>query len=254
MVDETERPGDSGLLRVATFNIRHAAPRDSYRGLPDKLAESCASLAADVLALQEVDVGVPRSQGADLARVAADACGMTYVFAKARKHAYRGQYGNALLVRGSIDEVEIVKLGGDHRHTVQLGDITLKPFREPRNVIIARATAAGTTLSIGTGHLAADTSARQQQLVSAAAHLAQRPAPRLLLGDLNIGWRQAAAWLEPYRLQLAEALRTPPDPALHTGIDHVAVDGLAVRHVETRWLPISDHPAKIVDLVASTER
>lgn len=254
MVDETERREDADRLRVATFNIRHGAPQDSYRGLPDKLAESCASLGADVLALQEVDVGVPRSQGADLARVVADACGMTYHFAKARKHAYRGQYGNALLARGSIEDVEIVKLGGDHRHTVTLGHVTLKPFREARNVIIARVTVAGTTLSIGAGHLAADPSARQQQLVSAAARLTERPAPRLLVGDFNIGWRRAAAWLEPYGLQLAEAVLTPPDPTLQTGIDHVAVDGLVVHHVETRWLPISDHPAKIVDLAVPLGR
>jgi endonuclease/exonuclease/phosphatase family metal-dependent hydrolase len=247
MVDETARRDDS-RLRVATFNIRHGAPRDSYRGLPDKLAEACAALEADVLALQEVDVGVPRSQGADLARVAADACGMTYCFAMARKHAYRGQYGNALLVRGSIEDVEIVKLGGDHRHTLKLGSVTLKPFREPRNVIIARATMAGTALSIGAGHLAADPAARRQQLVRAAAHLADRPAPRLLLGDFNIEWRKAATWLEPYGLTLAEALLSPPNPALRTGIDHVAVDGLVVRRVETRWLAISDHAAKIVDL------
>src|SRR5690242_5898910 len=102
-------------LRVVTFNIRHGAPKDSYRGLPDELVAACVSLDADVLALQEVDVGVPRSGRANLAKVAADACGMAYYFAKARKHAYQGQYGNALLVRGSIGDVEVVKLSGDHR-------------------------------------------------------------------------------------------------------------------------------------------
>ena len=112
-------------LRVVTFNIRHAAPKDSHAGLPDKLAEACATLDADILALQEVDVGVPRSGKADLAKVAADACGMAYYFAKARKHAYRGQYGNALLVRGSINDVEVVPLSGDHRHTIRLGPVVL---------------------------------------------------------------------------------------------------------------------------------
>jgi endonuclease/exonuclease/phosphatase family metal-dependent hydrolase len=235
-------------LRIATFNIRHAAPKDSYRGLPDKLAQACADLAADVLALQEVDVGVPRSQHADLAKVAADACGMTYYFAKARKHACRGAYGNALLVRGRIDDVEVVRLAGDHRHRIRLGRRVVKPFREPRNAIIAGVTVAGRQMSIGTGHFATEPSARRAQVSRAAERLVARARPRVLLGDFNIPWPQAAAWLEPYGLTLVEALLTPADPARQTGIDHVAVDGFAVRHIETRWLPISDHPAKIVEL------
>jgi endonuclease/exonuclease/phosphatase family metal-dependent hydrolase len=232
-------------LRVVTFNIRHAAPKDSYDGLPDKLAESCAALDADILALQEVDVGVPRSQKADLAKVAAEACGMSYYFARARKHAYRGRYGNALLVRGSITDVEVVRLSGDHRHTVRLGPVVLKPFREPRNAIIATVAIGAARISVGAGHFAADPSARRSQLTTAAARLVERPAPRILLGDFNVPWRQAAEWLQPYELTLAEAQL---DPALRTGIDHVAVNGLAVTQVETRWLPVSDHPAKIVEI------
>lgn len=232
-------------MRVVTFNIRHAAPKDSYAGLPDRLAESCAALDADVLALQEVDVGVPRSAKADLAKVAADACGMASYFAKARRHAYRGQYGNALLVRGTIRDVEVVRLPGDHRHTVRLGPLALKPFREPRNAIIATVWVGGRSVSVGTGHFAADAKARRAQLTTAAARLTERPLPRILLGDFNVPWAQAAGWLEPYGLTLAEA---DLDPATRQGIDHVAVDGLSVASVETRWLPISDHPAKIVEL------
>ncbi|HZC73078.1 MAG TPA: endonuclease/exonuclease/phosphatase family protein [Jatrophihabitans sp.] len=235
-------------MRIATFNIRHAAPKDSYRGLPDKLGEACVELDADVLGLQEVDVGVPRSQSADLAKVAAEACGMSYHFAKARRHMGQGQYGNALLVRGRIDDVRVVPLAGDHRHTVQIGGLAIKPFRESRNVIVATATVGGHRIAIATGHFAVDASVRHAQLVRAAESLTSRPPPRALLGDFNIGWRKAAAWLERYGLTLAEALLEPARPELQEGIDHVAVDGLAVQHVETRWLPISDHPAKIVDV------
>ena len=235
-------------LRIATFNIRHGAPKDSYRGLPDKLAESCAELDADVLALQEVDVGVPRSRKADLARVVADACGMAYYFAKARRHAGRGAYGNALLVRGTLTDTEVLTLTGDHRHYIRLGGLVLKPVRERRNAIIAAATVRGRTLSIGTGHFAVEPAVRQAQLRRAAAQLSERPRPRVLLGDFNIPGPQAAAWLEPFGLQLAEAVLDPAAPVGQTGIDHVAVDGLLVHRVEVRTLPISDHAAKIVDV------
>lgn len=235
-------------LRVVTFNIRHGAPKDSSGGLPDKLAESCATLDADILALQEVDVGVPRSHKADLAKVVADACGMDYCFAKARKHVYRGQYGNALLVRGGITDVEVIRLSGDHRHTIRLGPTVLKPFREPRNAIIATATVGAARIALGTGHFAADSTARQAQLTAAAARLVDREPPQLLLGDFNVPWQQAAAWLQPYGLTLAESRL---DRARQIGIDHIAVHGLSVAHVETRWLAVSDHPAKIVDVVVS---
>jgi endonuclease/exonuclease/phosphatase family metal-dependent hydrolase len=232
-------------LRVVTFNIRHAAPKESYGGLPDKLAEACVELDADILALQEVDVGIRRSQCTDLAKIAADATGMTYYFAKARQHNYRGAYGNALLVRGNISDVDVLRLAGDHRHTFTIRGFVLKPFREPRNAIIATVQIGEQRISVGAGHFAAEPRPRRAQLEAAASRLVERAAPRLLLGDFNIQWQQAAQWLAPYGLTLAEA---DLDTRQHTGIDHVAVDGLHVERVETRWLPISDHPAKIVEL------
>lgn len=231
-------------MRVVTFNIRHGAPKDDYRGLPDTLATACAGLEADILALQEVDVGLPRSQHADLSRVVAEATGMSYYFAKARRHNYRGQYGNALLVRGAISDVEIVRLTGDHRHQLRVGGLVLKPFREPRNAIIATVTVDGHQISIGTGHFATEPSVRRRQLAAAAEPLIRRARPRILLGDFNIAWAQAASWLEPYGLRLAES----GGIGAKEGIDHVALDGLTVERVETRWLPVSDHAAKIVDV------
>jgi endonuclease/exonuclease/phosphatase family metal-dependent hydrolase len=231
-------------VRVVTFNIRHGAPKDSERGLPDVLAEACRTLDADVLALQEVDIGVPRSQKADLAKVVAEACGMSYYFAKARKHVCRGQYGNALLVRGAIDDVEVLALGGDHRHTLHIGSLHLKPFREPRVAIVASVTVGGHALSVGTGHFAADQAARRPQLTAAAQRVVARPRPRILLGDFNIAWAQAREWLAPYGLVPAP----PREPGGRVDIDHVAVDGMTVESVRLRWLQISDHPAKIVEV------
>ena len=116
-------------VRLATFNIRHGAPSRGYKGEPERVAAACASLAADVLALQEVDRGLARSGRADLAQVAADAAGMEVVFAQTMP-LRGGQYGNALLVRGEIEDVEIVRLPGGYRFWVR---------REPRNAIVATA-------------------------------------------------------------------------------------------------------------------
>jgi endonuclease/exonuclease/phosphatase family metal-dependent hydrolase len=81
-------------------------------------------------------------------------------------------------------------------------------------------------------------------LDTAAQRLTRRARPRILLGDFNIGWAQAARWLEPYGLRLAES----GGIGTQQGIDHVALDGLSAVRIETRWRAISDHAAKIVDV------
>jgi endonuclease/exonuclease/phosphatase family metal-dependent hydrolase len=143
-----------------------------------------------------------------------------------------------------IAEVEVVKLSGDHRHTLHLGSVELKPFREPRVAIVAGVRIGGLTVSVGTGHFAADPTARHAQLSRTAELLVTRPRPRLLLGDFNVEWAQATEWLAPYGLVPAP----PREPGGRIDIDHVAVDGVTIESVELRWLPISDHPAKVVEV------
>ncbi len=62
-------------MRVATFNILNGrAPTESSVD-EERYADAIASLDADVLALQEVDRNQPRSGGADLTALAAEAMG-----------------------------------------------------------------------------------------------------------------------------------------------------------------------------------
>ncbi|MDT3441194.1 endonuclease/exonuclease/phosphatase family protein [Pseudofrankia sp. BMG5.37] len=63
-------------MRLGTFNVMHGrSPRDGDVDLA-RFRAAVASLDCDVLALQEVDAGQPRSGGADLCAVAADALGV----------------------------------------------------------------------------------------------------------------------------------------------------------------------------------
>ena len=62
-------------MRIATFNLLHGRSLEDGRVDVDRLAAAVKSLDADVLALQEVDRDQPRSLGADLTAVAADAMG-----------------------------------------------------------------------------------------------------------------------------------------------------------------------------------
>ncbi len=67
--------GHTSAVRLATFNVLHGrSPRDGRVDL-DRFASVVRALDADVLALQEVDRDQPRSHGADLTAVAAEAMG-----------------------------------------------------------------------------------------------------------------------------------------------------------------------------------
>src|SRR5919112_6897169 len=69
--------GTGGPVRIATFNILHGRSLDDGRVDVDRLATAVKSLDCDVLGLQEVDRDQPRSLGADLTAVAAEAMGAT---------------------------------------------------------------------------------------------------------------------------------------------------------------------------------
>ena len=62
-------------MRIATFNILHGRSPVDDRVDVERLAAAVKTLDADVLGLQEVDRDQPRSMGADLTAVAAEAMG-----------------------------------------------------------------------------------------------------------------------------------------------------------------------------------
>ena len=70
-------------MRLATFNILHGRSLATAGSTSTGSAEAVRDLDADVLALQEVDRDQPRSHGADLTAVAAEAMG-------APEHPVRG--------------------------------------------------------------------------------------------------------------------------------------------------------------------
>src|SRR4051794_39456295 len=159
-------------MRVATFNVQHGVARNGVVDV-DLLAATCASFDADVLGLQEVDDNVRRSGRRDLAADVARMCGMEHRFAPATRVGWRGRYGNALLGRGQVSDVEAIALPRVERH-------------EPRVALLATATAVDRPAVWGAvPHLARDRVESAAQLAAVLQALLHRPPPRLLLGDLN---------------------------------------------------------------------
>jgi endonuclease/exonuclease/phosphatase family metal-dependent hydrolase len=219
-------------MRAATFNIKHG--RQLQGGIDiGLLARTCVALRTDVLALQEVDVRQIRSRFANQAARVAAASNMKFVFGPAYKR-FGGSYGNALLVRGEIEQQAVLHLP--------------QRSREPRSCVLASVRAAGLTLSVAAGHLSTHRHEAVDQLEVIVERLRAMPGPHLLLGDLNLEPERVEPVIAPAGLTLVPHGPTFPNEAPRLTIDHIACDGLRLQGADTPMTPCSDHRPLVADL------
>lgn len=237
------------MLRVATFNLKHGAPEHRYWAKLKGLKEACKAFEdVDILALQEVDKRAARSGFRNLAKLVAKATDMQVVFAPTRSRP-TGGYGNALLVRGEIEEPDILELGGGPRFKLTALGRKLPPFGyEPRTAIVATARLGERRYSVAATHLSLERNIRGAQLTQVLGALATRPEPRILIGDLNQVTRSLFMQPMPRTMTLAEGYATTPASEPRRQVDHIIVQGLEIGAVETRHLPIGDHLALFADV------
>ena len=88
-------------LRVATYNVHGCVGMDGHRS-EGRIAEVIASLSADIVGLQELDLGRARSSHADQAALIATRLGWKYHFHPAMRSGEE-QYGNAIVSRFPIE-------------------------------------------------------------------------------------------------------------------------------------------------------
>lgn len=251
-------------MRVATFNILNG--RNLHDDQVDVAAFGAAvrSLDADLLALQEVDRNQPRSQGADLTAVAAEAMqavdhrfvaalsgspGSTWIAATGREQPDSAAYGIALLSRHPVTAWEIVRLPVLHAPAPMRFRGSLLPTLvrdEPRVAVAAVVETPRGVVTVVNTHLSFVPWWHGRQLRSLVRSLDGLPRPLLLVGDLNMG-PQRAEGVTRMR-SLVSALTYPTDEP-HEQIDHVLADGdVTVLSGAARALPVSDHRALVVDL------
>lgn len=220
-------------LRVATFNIKHGSDGNGRVDLR-RLGTACAGLSADVLAVQEVDRFSRRTRFRDEMRVIARATGLKAVFGEAAGRRWRS-YGNGLLARGEISEVEVIRLprpsGG-----------------EQRVAIVARVAVNGLDLAVGATHLSFRRGEGAPQLAVLIDALAQRDRPRILLGDLNLGPEVVEPALQAAGYAVAPTGPTFPARSPRTRIDFVAVSGLPVVSAATPAPGMSDHLPVVAEI------
>ncbi len=240
---------------------------------PTRLHSAVASLRADVLALQEVDRSQSRSGDVDLAAVAGSALGdsVTHRFAPAvvgvpgalfraatvadldRAEAH---YGVALATRWPVRSWWLTWLPPAPLPAPVLvpgprGGRLLLLEDEPRVVLAAIIEAPTGPITVATTHLSFVPGWNVRQLHRTQRALRGLPAPRFLLGDLNVpgrllrlvsGWRMLAS--RP----------TYPTERPRVQFDHVLLDPLGaaglfpVRTGETPAVDVSDHRPLVVEL------
>lgn len=189
-------------------------------------------LAADVVALQELDVGCLRSDRLDQPHELARLTGMHVAFAPAIEGIDGdGAYGVALLSRSAITDVAV-------RH---LPDV---PGLEPRVSLQCRT--GGVTVVVT--HLSTRTAIAEMQFAAVARHAMRLASPRVVCGDLNMDVR-GTALLAASGLQVAARVRTSPRARPVRQIDFVLHDGaFRTRSFAAPRVAVSDHRPLVVDL------
>jgi endonuclease/exonuclease/phosphatase family metal-dependent hydrolase len=259
----------TSTVRLATFNILHGrSPHDGVVDL-DRLAKAVRLIDPDILALQEVDRGQPRSHLADLTEVAATAMGaVTHRFAAALSGTPgatwmatteddvpgAAAYGIALLSRYPARSWQVLRLP---RIPFRFPLYLRQPHKiimvdeEPRAVVVGELDAPSGPLVVANTHLSFVPGWSQRQLRRIRRDLAGVNGPVVLMGDLNMTGRLPAQ-VTGYRSLASH----PTFPVEHPDrqLDHILARGLLGTVVASSApdLPLSDHRALVVELEVST--
>lgn len=250
-------------MRIATFNILHGRSLDDGRVDVDRLAAAVKTLDADVLGLQEVDRDQPRSLGADLTSVAADAMGAvdsqfvaalsgtpggTWMAATGDEQPGSASYGIALLSRYPVVSWRVVRLPPLRASVPLWSEQTNRPFLardEPRVAVAAVLEGPGGQFTVCNTHLTFIPGWNTVQLRRLMRSLQGTREPLVLMGDLNMQRRQAVR-----TTGLTAVAEAPTFPARRPTrqLDHVLVRGRLrpTGPAEAVRLPLSDHRALAV--------
>jgi endonuclease/exonuclease/phosphatase family metal-dependent hydrolase len=251
-------------VRIATFNILHGRSLEDGRVDVDRLAEAVKSLDADVLGLQEVDRDQPRSMGADLTAVAAEAMGApehqfvsalsgtpggTWMAATGEEQPGSASYGIALLSRYPVVSWRVVRLPPLRASVPLWSSMSRRPFLardEPRVAVAAVLDGPDGEFTVCNTHLSFIPGWNALQLRRLVHSLTGTREPLALIGDLNM---QTAQAVRTSGLRSIASATTFPAARPSRQIDHVLVRGglRAAGPAQAVHLPLSDHRALVVD-------
>lgn len=157
-------------LSVVTYNIRGCRDDEGLAD-PAKIVQALKSLEADIIALQEVDNRLPRSQFVNQVAMIADSLRMNYAYAPSLDLLV-GTYGNAVLSKYPILQAE---------------SLFLPATWEPRTLLDVTLDWNGSPLHVYATHLGAKKSEHKEQIESLRIYLQEKSDKTgILLGDFNM--------------------------------------------------------------------
>jgi endonuclease/exonuclease/phosphatase family metal-dependent hydrolase len=266
-------------LRLVTSNLLHGRSLDDGQVVTERYVRALSDLAPNVLALQEVDRFQSRSDGADqTAVIAAAISGASWRFVPAImgvpgeqwRHAHDGDessghdlppadsgspaYGTGLITTLPVLSWHVVRVQPFRfRAPVFIPGVNKWAMidDEPRVCVAAVVEYDGRPMTVAATHASFVPGWNMPQLRQIVRALGKLPAPRLLLGDLNLPAPLPAAvtrWKA-----LAKGLPTFPAPNPKMQLDHVLLDDPGGRlagklSARAERLAFSDHQAIVVDL------
>jgi endonuclease/exonuclease/phosphatase family metal-dependent hydrolase len=256
-------------VRVVTFNLLHGQSLGDGSVDESALRAAAETLDGDIVALQEVDRGQPRSQLVDQTAAVADALGAHHWRFVPTLRGTPGSdvqwtpstddddetnqptYGVGLVSRLPVQSWHVRRFGPAPVGMPLMvhGSRGLTHVRdEPRVGVAAVLDGRSGPLTVVAAHLSFMPGWNIAQLRTLARWARGFPGPRLLIGDFNLPGalpRVTTRWA-----QLARAA-TYPSWRPRVQFDHVLGDGIdtsAVRDVQVMRLAVSDHCALAVDL------
>jgi endonuclease/exonuclease/phosphatase family metal-dependent hydrolase len=249
------------MTRVLTLNLQHGLSRNGSATTADELAAAVSELDVDVVALQEVDRGQPRSGEVDQARVVADALGLPHVrFAatlagdvrRAKASPQRwgmtdgAAYGLAIASRWPVLAWFVRPLPRLRvRHPVLSGGRLKLRDDEQRGALAAVLQTPHGQLSVASAHLSLLGPVAAVQVRSLLRSVAAMPGPAVVCGDLD---------LDPWALRpLARGWQMPraltfPARAPRRQIDHLLTRGMRIERADAVELAVSDHRGLLATL------
>ena len=244
-------------LRIVTYNVHTCVGMDGKLS-PERIARVIARCNADIVALQELDVGRTRTGGIDQAHRIGHLLEMAVHFHPAI-HVEEEQYGDAIL---SSLPLQLIKAGA------LPGPAQPDPGMEPRGALWVKVDAGKTQLNVINTHLGLLPNERRRQIAAlmgpewlgnSACH-----SPTILCGDFNALPRAPALRQLAGRLEDAQAALGQQRPRgtfasrfAVARIDHVFVDpAIKVTDVEVPNTALnrvaSDHLPLIVEFELPT--